>query len=124
MERERFNTVWDRDGSLKRLLGDEALLQKMLVMFQQSNTQTLSDISLAIEKDDYQVVKGLAHKLKGSASAIGAPRVVEDCVIIESAAEHENNETIRQTFTQLQHDINGILAVIDSYLKTTPSSPT
>ena len=52
MERERFNTVWDRDGSLKRLLGDEALLQKMLVMFQQSNTQTLSDISLAIEKDD------------------------------------------------------------------------
>ena len=56
MERERFNTVWDRDGSLKRLLGDEALLQKMLVMFQQSNTQTLSDISLAIEKDDFILV--------------------------------------------------------------------
>ncbi len=113
--------IWDRDGAYNRLLNDEALLQKMLAMFLQNAEQAQADIEAATAQHELSVVKALAHKLKGSASAVGALKIIEDAVNIETAAGNDDINQVNINIIRLKSDIPEIHEIMTQYLQETTS---
>lgn len=121
MERERLEEIWDHDGACSRLLNDEDLLQKMLAMFLQTAEQALTDIEAATAQHDLLTVKALAHKLKGSASAVGALKIIEDAVNIETAAGNDDVNQIEINIGRLNSDMAEVQLAMSNYLREATS---
>jgi HPt (histidine-containing phosphotransfer) domain-containing protein len=116
MERETTHPLWDREGAYNRLLNDEALLQKMMQMFLDNVEKAMSVLELALSQKDIVSIKAHAHKLKGSASAVGALRVVDDCTAIEEAANANDIDRVESKMSLLKNDISDIQLTMTDYL--------
>ncbi|BDZ75361.1 MULTISPECIES: Hpt domain-containing protein [Methylophaga] len=116
MERETTHALWDREGAYNRLLNDEALLQKMMQMFLDNVEKAMSVLESALSQKDFVSIKAHAHKLKGSAAAVGALRVVDDCIAIEEAANATDIERIESEMSLLKNDISDIQLTMTDYL--------
>jgi HPt (histidine-containing phosphotransfer) domain-containing protein len=116
MERETTHALWDREGAYNRLLNDEALLQKMLQMFLDTVEQSSGSLDAALSEEDWASVKSFAHKLKGSSSAVGAIKVMDDCIKIESAAENGDKSQADSYMATLKTDISEIQTIMTNYL--------
>lgn len=110
------NSIWDKESALQRLLDDEALLLKMLLLFESTKLECEQLIANAIAHNDYKAIKSAAHKLKGSASAIGAVQVVETTALIENAASEENNHIIEAEHVRLKQQLTDVQTLINSYI--------
>jgi HPt (histidine-containing phosphotransfer) domain-containing protein len=76
---------------LKRLLGDDPELARDVVEdFLPAAQAAIAEIRAAVDDRLPEHVKGASHKLKGSASLVGAHRLIDVCAEIESAAEEGN----------------------------------
>lgn len=79
--------------TLKNLCGeDRALLEELLTLFQNEAPLQLQAMDTAVAANDYASLKVAAHTLKGSASYIGAPALVEACHQLEQVALKEEIE--------------------------------
>ena len=109
MERETTHALWDREGAYNRLLNDEALLQKMMQMFLDNVEKAMSVLESALSQKDFV-------SIKGSAAAVGALRVVDDCIAIEEAANATDIERIESEMSLLKNDISDIQLTMTDYL--------
>lgn len=116
MERDNLGQIWDCKGAQNRLLNDEALLQKMLQMFLDTVEQSSDALDAALSEEDWASVKSFAHKLKGSSSAVGAIKVMDDCIKIESAAENGDKSQADSYMATLKSDISEIQTIMINYL--------
>lgn len=116
MERETTHALWDHEGAYNRLLNDEALLQKMMQMFLDNVEKASSVLESALSQKDFISVKAHAHKLKGSASAVGALRIVDDCIAIEDAANEMDIDGVESEMSLLKNDISDIKLTMTEYL--------
>ena len=67
--------VFDRDGLLGRMGGDESFLPKFLTLFLTSAEQYLEQLGAALLSGDVERVRITAHTVKGAAGNIGALQV-------------------------------------------------
>ena len=108
---------WDKEASLVRLLSDQTLFLQMLDMFEQQTPDTVSELDAALEADDYEQLRRGAHKLKGSAAAIGANGVLEDARNLEKAASAGDKTAIAQLTEALKADLDKMYQAIEEYKK-------
>ncbi len=64
----------------------ENFLAQLLRIFEAQSTPMIEQISLAIRQQQARTLELLAHKLKGSASNLGALRLSEICHTLEHSA--------------------------------------
>ena len=87
MGRRQEEDVFDREEVLRRLNGNEALLVRLLRIFNDHAQDELSQIREAMDRADAFATGRHAHALKGSAANVGAVRVQALARDMEQTAE-------------------------------------
>ncbi len=94
--------VWDKNSLLKRVLGKESLVQKMIELFLSDAPQQVRKISHAIENSFIEEVAQSAHAIKGVAANISAIKVQQTASIIEEKARKGDKTELIELLEELK----------------------
>jgi HPt (histidine-containing phosphotransfer) domain-containing protein len=84
--------VFDREGVLRRLMGDESLVREVLSMFLEDTPRQMESLTHALQVGDAADVRRLAHTVKGAAGNVGAQVVQAAALRLEHASESGDME--------------------------------
>jgi len=84
---EADREIFDKDGYIGRLAGDEGLAIEILKSFIDDMPGQIDRLRSAMEKGDTESVRRIAHTIKGAAGNTGAAAMEEIAKRIEEAAE-------------------------------------
>ncbi|PKG81815.1 hypothetical protein CXF85_16515 [Colwellia sp. 75C3] len=106
----------DFDVGVSNVLGDEALFKEILVMFYQDHHLDGDKLESAIQQQDIDSVKHLAHTLKGVACSVGAMDLFEATKALDIAVNDDKPEDFDSLFSQLSPQINRVMKGIELQL--------
>ncbi|MEP1384160.1 MAG: ATP-binding protein [Paraglaciecola sp.] len=93
---ELLNKYLGIEGISEKTIAPEAQLSefdKLVDKYRMSFKEKLADINAALAKQDWELLKGLMHKIKGSAGSYGFQKVSDLAVLVEQKIElHELQE--------------------------------
>ena len=96
---------------LRRIIGDDPEMAREVVEdFVPAAQSAVIEIRAAVNDVDPDQVKNASHKLKGSASVVGAHRLVEICAELETAGENCDWPTIHR----LSAELHGLMGDIET----------
>jgi signal transduction histidine kinase/CheY-like chemotaxis protein len=99
----------DKEGSLKRLRGDEALYRRFCTMFLDEIPDVTAKLDSALRKKDFEKLRTNAHYLKGSAAVIGAERATFYAAHLETAAAEVGDfREARRLLYQLKIELSNL----------------
>ena len=82
---------------------------EMLVdLFLNDAKSSLENVNNAIERDDFEQIKHIAHGIKGSASNLMLDDIVEIALQIEQLSKSESDADYRSLFKKLKTQLNTI----------------
>ena len=84
------DSIFDWDGLLHRLMGDEDLAKEIIDDFLKQIPDNLFAVKKALNKEDLLLVKREAHIIKGASGNVGALALQEIAEQIEIAAEEKD----------------------------------
>ncbi len=91
---------------LNNVLGDETLLQEILVMFYQEHHQDGDKLRLALRNQDIEKAKDIAHTLKGVACSVGAMSLYETTKILDHAIKEKPTQSHENLLSNLLAELN------------------
>ncbi|MDD3925213.1 MAG: Hpt domain-containing protein [bacterium] len=109
--------MFNLDEALARSGGDASLLCELIDLFMEILPERLSAMQESLAADDYESLAHLAHALKGSAGAIGAQRVFEGALGLETAGKAGNIEESVRMLEQLKKEINAFRTLSSEWQK-------
>jgi len=71
LELTAVNTIWDRQQALKRVVGNEELLNQLINMFRSEQPLRLAEMTRMYNGGDINALREAAHNLKGVAGNLG-----------------------------------------------------
>jgi CheY-like chemotaxis protein len=80
------SSIFDIQGTLKRLGGDRALLTELVKLYREDSPQLLGRLIAGAEAKDCNQVQRAAHSLRGLASNFGAAEVIQPLQQLEDLA--------------------------------------
>jgi len=93
-----------QDG-IDRLLGNREAYLAMLEGFIEETQSDIHEIEKAIETDDTETMKNLAHKIKGTAGNLAVFIVEEKTARLEEAVRNDDKTSYIERFLQLKSEI-------------------
>jgi HPt (histidine-containing phosphotransfer) domain-containing protein len=111
-EAQRQSPVYDRDGFLDRLMGDEEMAQTMIEIFLDDIPKQIESLKRSLEASDAETVKRIAHSIKGAAANIGGKVLRELAGEIEKACKDGNFESVNDCYPELEHQFNRLKEAI------------
>lgn len=116
--------IIDRSLGLDRYEGDEKIYENVLESFDRNNKDTLKNLKNAIHADDRKLAHRIAHSLRGAAGTIGATRLADAILPIESllspkkaACDFHIGETFKKHMALLESEFNAVFAEFNLLLK-------
>ncbi|MFQ3266071.1 MAG: HPt (histidine-containing phosphotransfer) domain-containing protein [Colwellia sp.] len=94
---------------ISNVLGDEVLFKEILVMFYQDHHLDGNKLQNAIQQQDFDSVKHLAHTLKGVACSVGAMDLFEVTKALDIAVHDDKQEDFDSLFYQLSLQIDRVM---------------
>jgi HPt (histidine-containing phosphotransfer) domain-containing protein len=94
--------VLDRAALLDRLMGDEELAEEILGEFIEGLSTELRKLEAAIEKGDGEVIRRIAHTLKGASANVGAVALSNVAQAIEKAGARADFVSAKTTLPGLE----------------------
>ncbi|MDD4854441.1 MAG: ATP-binding protein [Sulfuricurvum sp.] len=110
-ESEKKLPLWEHEDALKRMGGNEVLLEKIIQSFISDAPQIIHSLKDAITHGSFAEVQFCAHSLKGLSANIGATALQTISKKIESAAKEENSILI-EDFSKCEHIMNETLGIL------------
>jgi len=102
----------DTKTGLERVGGNEKLYRNLLKKFAKNQGNSTEEIKKALEDDDIELAKRLAHTIKGVAGNIGATHLEAAARDLESGIQHNGKDVdlilIESTHTQLELVVRSI----------------
>jgi len=98
---------------------DVAMMKQVAGAFLETGRARVGALVRALEEEDWVQVHGLAHSLKGSASAVGARRLAGIAGLLEKEAGHERpaaSETTEEASKNLESEFQRASSAIERYL--------
>ncbi|MFC1652284.1 ATP-binding protein [Planctomycetota bacterium] len=99
-------------ADLKRRLVDEDLVVSALNEWQRAVPEHQRALDRALQQEDLPAIRAAAHKLKGSASTIGARRLAHAAGMVEVAAKTEALENAKGLVAQVEFELNRVHAYL------------
>jgi CheY-like chemotaxis protein/nitrogen-specific signal transduction histidine kinase/HPt (histidine-containing phosphotransfer) domain-containing protein len=103
---EQQSPVYDRDGFLDRLMGDEEMAQTVVEVFLDDIPKRIESLKRSLEAGDAETVKRIAHSIEGAAANIGGEALRELAGEIEKACEDGHFESVNERCPELEHQFN------------------
>ena len=94
--------VFDRDGALARLGGDDALLDAVVHSFISRLPIVIRELQQSLDDDETELLARHLHSLLGSSAAVAAIQVHAILVEMSSYAEQSDLQQVRQKMPELQ----------------------
>ncbi|MBN1824862.1 MAG: response regulator [Candidatus Eisenbacteria bacterium] len=104
--------VFDREGMMDRLDGDEELCLEIVDVFLQDTPERLESLIRAARDADAATVEYLAHSIKGAAGNIGAERVSDIAFRIEKAGSSGDVENVADMVDRLENELRDLNAAL------------
>jgi two-component system, sensor histidine kinase and response regulator len=101
-ENDTSATVFDREGFLERIGGNELFVQKLVRSFIDSATEHLAVLGAAVEQVDAAAVRMQSHAIKGAAANIGAGHLKGLAEAMEAVAESCNPADMARRYASLE----------------------
>jgi two-component system, sensor histidine kinase and response regulator len=95
----------ERARLLERLEGDEALLEEILVLYQQTCPDLVRDLREAAARGDARALYSAAHTLKGMVTHFGAPQATELLLTLETMGREGRLTGLEVTLDRVLHEI-------------------
>ncbi|HBI24803.1 MAG TPA: hypothetical protein DDX84_11530 [Nitrospiraceae bacterium] len=92
----------DKEGALERMGGDEKLFQELLQLYIEQIPQHILQIGAAINSLNREVIKRIAHTVKGASANVGAVTIQQAAIEIESAVNKEDLENLRHRLEKMK----------------------
>jgi len=85
--------------------GDETFIKKMVQIFIETVPQGVRDLQEAFEKQEWQRLGKVAHKLKSTVDSMGITALKDDIRVIESNSKHETETASLGPFVKKVTDV-------------------
>jgi PAS domain S-box-containing protein len=110
--------IWSQ-GALAELIGNNLSLQKRLLSkFIAKGDDEVKAIATAIENQDHEKVKMLAHTMKSASRSVGAMALGEACQKMEAAGRENRLEDAQRLMPTLLESYQGAKTKISEHLAT------
>lgn len=106
----KSSSIYDRGALLKRLDGDEELLQEIIADFLNDIPELNETLKMAIDQKDHKTIAFIAFTIKEGAADISSTPVVEICDQLESAAKTQNIDTVKSLYKSFEKLIQQLKA--------------
>jgi CheY-like chemotaxis protein len=105
VETDGSDSVMDWQAALSRMGGREDLLRQMVPIFFKEAAERLPALRDAIDRQDSDNIRRLAHGLKGSASCFSADAAVSAALTLELMAQEGDLAGALDAYALLEHEI-------------------
>jgi|GEM_PF-1087511 len=102
----------DSKAGLARVGGNVKLYRDLLKKFVRDTARGHQEIVEALEKNDQELARRLAHTIKGTAGNIGATELYDAAAAVEDAVAHGNRETLPGAMEILNAHLSKVVAAI------------
>ena len=106
----------DFDIGVNNVLGDKDLFKEILVMFYQDHHLDGQKLQSAIQKQDIETAKHIAHTLKGVACSVGAMDLFEATKALDIAINDDQQDDFVGLFSLLSPELNRVMKGIELHL--------
>ena len=106
----------DFDIGVNNVLGDKDLFKEILVMFYQDHHLDGQKLQSAIQKQDIEPAKHIAHTLKGVACSVGAMDLFEATKALDIAINDDQQDDFVGLFSLLSPELNRVMKGIELHL--------
>ncbi len=111
-QQQDINCVFDREGALARLLGNENLLDRIIIALLEDMPNRLANLEKAVRAADVKDIRLVTHNLSGALAAVGAVSCQHLSDTLREAAKNGELEHIDALFHQLQSEIDAFSKAI------------
>lgn len=91
-------------------------LTKLFSVFLRDEPARVLKIREALEAEQMDELKYLAHSLKGAAATMGADRVKEACLKLEYSARDEDQKQAYEDMTKLEHEMKIVYDFMSKFI--------
>ncbi|WP_319544138.1 Hpt domain-containing protein [uncultured Pseudodesulfovibrio sp.] len=91
-------------------------LKRMFTVFISQEPKRIQEIKDALQSQDVEKLRHLAHSLKGGAATIGVDRVRECCLRLENASKAQDMEAAVEHLDSLEKEMRKAYAFMFDYL--------
>jgi CheY-like chemotaxis protein len=109
----------DMDGALARLGGNQKLYLQLLLLFCQNQGGAVNETRAALQVNDFELAKRLAHTLRGVAGTIGANELALAAKALETAIAENNMHQIQDDLERVRQNLGLVLGSIASLAVST-----
>jgi CheY-like chemotaxis protein len=109
--------VFDKDGFLSRLEGDEGLGKEIIEMFLQECPKLLQNVRQAAEQRNASMLFRSAHTLKGSIGDIAAPQALDAARTLEQMARKGELEGLETVMMSLEAAVQTLVRELGNHEK-------
>jgi two-component system sensor histidine kinase/response regulator len=110
----------DIAAALERVEGDRDLLEELARLFAEECPASMEGIRQAMDNGDARVIELLAHKIKGSALSLGAPKVSQAALELELHVRTDGLDSATQLVENLAHEVDLLLPHLESFCRKVP----
>ncbi len=114
---EVVSSGMDMAAALERVEGDRDLLDEIARLFAEECPSTMEAIRQALDARDARAVEMIAHRLKGSALSLGAPKVSQAASELEQHVRTGGLEGAPQLIESLTREVGLLLPVLESFCR-------
>lgn len=107
------------DLGLLEEMEDSEYLSEILEIFLNSTPAEISELQTLFNKQDFENMYRIAHKLKSSAGLLKATSLLDTLVKIEKASREEDQQQLAGLISSLNHEFNKIETPLNEYLQQT-----
>jgi len=107
----------DYRAALKRLCGDEQLLDDLVQFFLDDSPELLGEARAAIERHDAKALERTAHSLKGLASNFGAQETVSAAAALEEIGRNAELAGAESACQSLEWEVGRLTAVLQDRIQ-------
>ena len=104
------------DVGVSNVLGDEELFKEILIMFYQDHHLDGEKLGTALQEQDMDAVKHIAHTLKGVACSVGAMDLFEVTKSLDIAVNENKADDLQGLFLALTPELNRVMKGIKADL--------
>jgi len=102
----------DMVSALARLGDNRVLYRRMLLMFREDHNKDVPAIRAALQSNDRELARRLAHTLKGLAGSIGADELREVSKDLEKAIAEEKAPAYEGLLSRVEQKVAVVMASI------------
>ena len=107
-----MSTIFDYDGSLHRMGGDQELFHEMAELFRADAPPLLQAVHEAHRQGDPPRLERASHTLKGLAANFGAPRAVAAAAAVERLAKQRQSTGLPAAVNELEEALDELTAAL------------